>query len=123
MIGGGTASNGASQISLAGANNGSNLTAVRNLFTVDDHAALTHGIHEIEAGFWLQRIQANDNLAQSQYGQASFGSLTSFLQGTIATFTVVVVDDTIVCPVASSLENPVAKTRTSYDPGSRLGMV
>ncbi len=89
VIGGGTASNGASQISLAGTNNGSNLRAVRNLFTYDDHVALTHGIHQIEAGFWLQRIQANDNLAQSQYGQASFGSLSSFLQGSISTFTVV----------------------------------
>ncbi|MBV8817049.1 MAG: carboxypeptidase regulatory-like domain-containing protein, partial [Acidobacteriaceae bacterium] len=59
VIGGGTASNGASQISLAGANNGSNLRAVRNLFTLDDHAAFTHGIHELEFGVWLQRIQAN----------------------------------------------------------------
>ena len=89
VIGGGTASNGASQISLAGANNGSNLKAVRNLFTYDDHVAFTRGRHQIVAGFWLQRIQANDNLAQSQYGQASFGSLASFLQGTISTFTVV----------------------------------
>jgi hypothetical protein len=48
-----------------------------------------HGIHEIQAGVWLQRVQANDKLAQDQYGQASFGSLTSFLQGSISTFTVV----------------------------------
>jgi hypothetical protein len=89
VIGGGTASNGASQISLAGTNAGSNLTAVRNLFTYDDHVAFTHGIHQIQAGLWFQRLQANDNLAQDQYGQASFGSLTSFLQGTISTFTVV----------------------------------
>ncbi len=89
VIGGGTASNGASQISLAGTNAGSNLTAVRNLFTYDDHVAFTHGIHQIEAGVWFQRIQANDNLAQNQYGQASFGSLSSFLQGKISTFTVV----------------------------------
>ena len=89
VIGGGTASNGASQISLAGTNAGSNLSAVRNLFTYDDHIAFMHGIHEIQAGVWLQRLQANDNLAQDQYGQASFGSLTSFLQGSISTFTVV----------------------------------
>jgi hypothetical protein len=89
VIGGGTASNGASQISLAGTNAGSNLRAVRNLFTYDDHVAVAHGIHEISAGIWFQRLQANDNLAQNQYGQASFGSLTSFLQGTISTFTVV----------------------------------
>ncbi len=89
VIGGGTASNGASQISLAGTNNGSNLTSARNLFTYDDHVALTHGIHQFEAGVWVQRIQANDNLAQSQYGQASFGSLASFLAGRISTFSVV----------------------------------
>ena len=39
--------------------------------------------------FRSQRIQANDNLAQYQNGQASFGSLASFLAGTISTFTVV----------------------------------
>jgi len=89
VIGGGTALNGASSISLAGTNAGSNLSAVRNLFTYDDHVAITRGIHQIEAGVWVQRIQANDNLAQYQYGQASFGSLTSFLQGTVSTFTVV----------------------------------
>jgi len=88
VIGGGTASNGASQISLAGTNAGSNLDAVRNLFTYDDHIAVTHGIHQFEAGVWLQRIQANDNLAQTQYGQASFGSLTNFLKGKVSTFTV-----------------------------------
>src|SRR5690349_2987444 len=88
VIGGGTASNGASQISLAGTNAGSNLDAVRNLFTYDDHIAVTHGIHQFEAGVWLQRIQANDNLAQTQYGQASFGSLTNFLKGKASTFTV-----------------------------------
>jgi hypothetical protein len=89
VIGGGTASNGASQITLAGTNAGSNLTAVRNLFTYDDHVALTHGIHQLSFGVWFQRVEANDNLAQDQYGQASFGSLTAFLQGSISTFTVI----------------------------------
>ncbi len=45
--------------------------------------------HQIEAGGWIQRLQSNDNLAQNQYGQASFASLTTFLQGTVKTFTVV----------------------------------
>lgn len=89
VVGGGTALNGASQITLAGTNAGSNLQAARNLFTYDDHVAISHGIHQIETGIWFQRIQANDNLAQYQYGQASFGSLTSFLQGKVSTFTVV----------------------------------
>jgi hypothetical protein len=88
VIGGGTALNGASQITAAGTNAGSNLSAVRNLFTYEDRMSLTRGIHHLEAGVWVQRIQNNDNLAQNQYGQASFGSLTSFLQGTVGTFTV-----------------------------------
>ena len=89
VVGGGTALNGASQLSLAGTNAGSDVTAVRNLFTYDDHVAITHGIHQFEAGVWLQRIQGNDNMAQNQYGQASFGSLASFLLGQVSTFTVV----------------------------------
>ncbi len=89
VIGGGTALNAQSSITAAGTNAGSNLRAVRNLFTYDDHVGIFRGIHQIEAGIWAQRVQANDLLAQDQYGQASFGSLTSFLQGTISTFTVV----------------------------------
>lgn len=89
VIGGGTALNAASQITAAGTNAGSNQLAARNLFTFEDHVSLTHGIHRIDAGFWAQRIQANDDLAQDQYGQASFSSLTTFLEGTIGTFTVV----------------------------------
>ncbi len=89
VVGGGTALNAASQIAPAGTNAGSNLAAVRNLFTYDDHVVFTHGAHQIEIGGWLQQIQANDNLAQDQYGQASFSSLSNLLNGTIGTFTVV----------------------------------
>lgn len=89
VIGGGTALNGASQISPAGTNAGSNLTTTRNLFTYEDQVDISRGAHQIQAGAWFQQIQANDNLAQYQYGQASFSSLTSFLQGTISTFTVI----------------------------------
>ncbi len=89
VISGSTASNGASQITQAGLNVGSNNAATRNLFTLDDHVYWTHGRNQLEAGVWLQRIQSNDLLAQSQYGQASFGTLQSFLQGTVKTFTVV----------------------------------
>jgi Carboxypeptidase regulatory-like domain len=89
VISGSTASNGASQISGAGSNVGSNNTSARNLFTIDDHVYWTRGANQIEAGGWLQRIQSNDQLAQSQYGQASFSTLQSFLQGTVKTFTVV----------------------------------
>lgn len=77
-----------SQITGAGTNTGSNNTAVRNLFTVADHIYYTRGRHQIEAGGLLFRIEANDNLAQDQNGQASFSTLASFLQGQVATFTV-----------------------------------
>jgi len=89
VIGGSTAANGASQITQAGTNVGSNNTTVRNLFTFDDHVYWSHGKHQVEAGGWLQRLQSNDLLAQSQYGQASFGTLATFMQGTVKTFTVV----------------------------------
>jgi len=89
IISGSTASNGASQISQAGLNVGSNNTAARNLFTFDDHVYWSRGRHQLEGGVWLQRIQSNDLLAQYQYGQAAFSNLQSFLQGTVKTFTVV----------------------------------
>ena len=87
VISGSTASNGASSITGAGANVGSNNGITRNLYTFDDHAFYTIGKHTLQGGVWLQRLQSNDNLAQDQYGQASFASLTSFLNGTIKTFT------------------------------------
>ena len=89
VIAGSTASNGSSQITGAGSNVGSNNATTRNLFTLDDHLFWSVGRHQVEAGGWLQRLQSNDNLAQNQYGQASFSTLTTFLQGTVATFTVV----------------------------------
>ena len=89
VISGSTASNGASQITGAGGNVGSNNAVARNLFTLDDHVYWTLGHHQLEIGGWLQRLQSNDNLAQNQDGQASFATLQSFLQGTIKTFTVV----------------------------------
>ncbi len=89
VIAGSTASNGSSQVTGAGGNVGSNNATTRNLFTVDDHIYYTRGRQQVEAGGWVQRLQSNDNLAQNQWGQASFASLATFLQGTVKTFTVV----------------------------------
>ena len=89
VIAGSTASNGASTITTAGVNVGSNNSTTRNLFTFDDHIYYSRGRQQIEAGGWLQLLESNDNLAQDQDGQASFASLTTFLQGTIKTFTYV----------------------------------
>lgn len=87
VIAGSTASNGSSQITGAGANVGSNNAIARNLFTLDDHLFYARGHHQVELGGSIQRLQSNDNLAQNQYGQASFADLSSFLRGRIKTFT------------------------------------
>jgi hypothetical protein len=88
VVAGSTASNGASLLS-SGANVGSNNSVSRNLYTADDHIYYTIGKHTVEAGGWVQRLDSNDNLAQNQYGQASFADVPSFLQGKIKTFTIV----------------------------------
>ena len=81
-VGGSSASNPAAAIALAGANNGSNLYVDRNIFTYEDRVSITRGIHQIDVGAWFQRLQSNELLALSQYGQDTFTSLQTFLQGT-----------------------------------------
>ena len=83
VVGGSAASNPAAQIALAGSNNGSNLNLHRNLFTYEDQVAWTKGRHQFKFGVWFQRFQSNENIALSQYGQATFPSLTTFLQGSL----------------------------------------
>ena len=83
VVGGSAASNPTAQLSLAGSNNGSNLDVARNLFTYEDRVSVTKGRHQINVGAWLQRLRSNENLALSQYGQATFTSLQTFLHGTI----------------------------------------
>jgi hypothetical protein len=85
VVGGSAASNPAAQIALAGSNNGSNLDLHRNLFTYEDQLAWTKGRQQFKFGAWFQRFQSNENIALSQYGQATFPSLTAFLQGSLGT--------------------------------------
>jgi len=87
VVGGGTTLNGASQITNGGTNAGSNLRAVRNLFTGSDQLSYTLGRHTLSFGGWVQRIQANDSLVQDQYGQISFTNLQTFLKGQVSTYT------------------------------------
>lgn len=82
VVGGSAASNPTAQISLAGSNNGSNLRVARNIFTYQDHVSLTKGKHQFSFGAWFQQFQSNETLALSQYGQATFTSLQTFLHGT-----------------------------------------
>ncbi len=85
VVGGSAASNPTAQISLAGSNNGSNLRVARNLFTYEDRVSYIKGRHQFTAGAWFQRLESNETLALSQYGQATFTSLQTLLQGTVAT--------------------------------------
>ena len=82
MVGGSQASNPQAQLGLAGSNNGSNLLIARNLFTYTDQVTLTKGRHQITAGVWFQRLQSNEELALSQFGQMTFTGLPAFLSGT-----------------------------------------
>ena len=85
VVGGSAASNPTAQISLAGSNNGSNLDVHRNIYTYEDRVSLTTGRHQFNFGAWFQQFQSNENLALSQYGQATFTSLQTLLQGNIGT--------------------------------------
>ncbi len=86
VVGGSAASNPQAQIGLAGSNNGSNLRIARNLFTFEDRVVLTRGRHQFSFGAWFQPFQSNETIALSQYGQATFTSLQTFLQGTTSRF-------------------------------------
>jgi Carboxypeptidase regulatory-like domain len=82
VVGGSTASNPATQLGLAGSNNGTNLNVFRNIFTYEDQVTLTHGKHQFGFGAWFQQFQSNEMLALSQYGQVTFGSVSALLGGT-----------------------------------------
>ncbi|HWZ96494.1 MAG TPA: carboxypeptidase-like regulatory domain-containing protein [Candidatus Dormibacteraeota bacterium] len=86
VVGGSAASNPAATLGLAGSNNGSNLSIARNLFTFEDHLSWTRGHHQLNFGLWLQKFQSNETIALSQFGQATFTSVQTFLQGTASSF-------------------------------------
>jgi hypothetical protein len=86
VVGGSAASNPQASIGLAGSNNGSNLSIARNLFTYEDRITLSKGRHQLSFGAWFQQFQSNENIALSQYGQATFASLATFLQGSASSF-------------------------------------
>ncbi len=89
VVGGGTTTTGVAAITSAGPNNAAGVWNRRNLFTYSDSLQINKGIHQISLGVWFQRIQDNEDTASRQLGQASFASLTTFLQGTVTSFQVV----------------------------------
>src|SRR4029077_4574854 len=56
------------------------------LYTFEDRVTLTRGRHQFSFGAWLQPFQSNETIALSQFGQATFTSLQTFLQGTTSSF-------------------------------------
>jgi hypothetical protein len=86
VVGGSAASNPQAQLGLAGSNNGSNLHVHRNLYTLEDRVTFTRGRHQLSFGAWFQRFQSNETIALSQFGQATFSSIATFLQGNISSF-------------------------------------
>jgi hypothetical protein len=86
VVGGSAASNPQAQVGLAGSNNGSDLRIARNLYTYEDRATWMRGRHQLSFGAWFQQFQSNETIALSQFGQATFTSLQTFLAGTVATF-------------------------------------
>jgi Carboxypeptidase regulatory-like domain/TonB-dependent Receptor Plug Domain len=89
VVGGGVTTTAGGTITSAGPNNAANVWNRRNLFTYSDGVQIIKGRHQITAGVWFQRVQDNENAASRQLGQASFASLTTFLQGTLTSFQVV----------------------------------
>jgi hypothetical protein len=87
VVGGSTASNPATQLGLAGSNNGTDLHVFRNLYTYEDQVTLLRGKHQFTFGVWLQQFQSNEVLALSQFGQASFSGINALLGGVVGTFT------------------------------------
>jgi hypothetical protein len=89
VVNGGVTTTGLSGITSAGPNNAAGVWNRRNLFTYSDGVQISKGIHQISAGVWFQRLQDNEDSASRQTGQATFTSLTTFLQGTVSSFQVV----------------------------------
>ncbi|MEO5922601.1 MAG: carboxypeptidase-like regulatory domain-containing protein [Bryobacteraceae bacterium] len=82
IIGGGNTTTGLAAITAGGSNNAANVMNRRNLFTVADTVSISTGRHQISTGVWFQRMQDNENSASRRLGQATFATLTTFLQGT-----------------------------------------
>jgi hypothetical protein len=89
VVNGGVSTTGISGITSAGPNNAAGSWNRRNLFTYTDSVQITKGIHQLSAGVWIQPLRDNEDSGSRQLGQATFTSLTTFLQGTASTFQVI----------------------------------
>lgn len=78
-IGGGNVGTSALAVAGSGPNTGSEQHETINAFTYEDQIHIVHGIHALSAGVWFERLQWTES--SLTYGQASFASLQTFLQG------------------------------------------
>jgi len=83
VVGGGATTTANGSITSAGPNNAAGVENHRNLFTLQDDLRISKGMHQFSVGVWFQRLQDNEDSASRQLGQATFASLTTFLQGNI----------------------------------------
>lgn len=85
---GGGGSGASSTITVGGGSIGSNLNSARNPYTFADGVQIIKGRHQISAGVWFQDLQSNEFSPKDQGGVATFTTLESFLQATVASFVV-----------------------------------
>ena len=86
VVNGGVTTTGLAGITSAGPNNAAGAWNRRNLYSFTDGVHWSKGIHQITFGGWAQRVQDNEDSASRQLGQATFSTLTTFLQGNTSTF-------------------------------------
>jgi len=89
VVGGGATTTANGSITSAGPNNAAGVLNHRNLFTYEDTLRISRGVHQVSLGVWFQRLQDNEDSASRQLGQATFASLTTFMQGAVTNFQVV----------------------------------
>ena len=89
VVGGGATTTANGSITSAGPNNAAGVDNHRNLFTYEDTIRVSRGMHQLSMGVWFQRLEDNEDTASRQTGQATFTSLTTFLQATTSNFQVV----------------------------------
>jgi len=85
VVGGGATTTAGGTITSAGPNNAAGVDNHRNLFTYEDNVRVSKGINQFSAGVWFERLQDNEDTASRQAGAVTFASLTTFLQGAVAT--------------------------------------
>ncbi|HEY6345251.1 MAG TPA: carboxypeptidase regulatory-like domain-containing protein [Bryobacteraceae bacterium] len=75
---------------ITGAGDSSNAGAWnrRNLWTYEDSVQMVKGIHQFSAGVWFQWVQDNEDIVSKRLGGATFGTLATFLEGTLVNFQV-----------------------------------